>query len=280
MDKLKKYLFTLVFMSILSSPLLAQSADGSGSFESIIKAVIAIFAVMTALALWLVFAVAEKKELEDESAVSPLQGFWNLINKRTPLEDENKILLEHDFDGIRELDNKIPPWFNAILYGTVVFSVIYMVNYHIIGSGNVQEEEYAEEVRQATLQKELLAASGALIDEESVTFSDDPGVLNDGKGIFTKHCSACHGQNGEGLVGPNFTDDYWIHGNDIKDLFKTIKYGVAAKGMPTWESQLSPNDMQAVASYILTLHGSNPPNPKAPEGEQMEWKYPKASAAE
>ena len=270
MDKIKKFLFTLVFVSILSSPLFAQSAGEGGSIESIIKAIIAVFAVLTALILWLVFAVAEKKELEDENAVSPLQGFWNLINKRTPLEDENKILLEHDFDGIRELDNKIPPWFNAILWGTVVFAIVYMVNYHIIGSGNVQEEEYAAEVRAAKLQQDLLAESGAMVTAETVTLLTDPADLAVGKEIFLKNCAACHGQNGEGLVGPNFTDEYWIHGGGIKNVFHTISEGVPAKGMISWKSQLSPAQIQKVGSYVLSLQGTNPPNQKGPEGEKWD----------
>ncbi|NOX17396.1 MAG: c-type cytochrome [Chlorobi bacterium] len=270
MDKLKKILFTLVFVSFLSSPLFAQTGGGGGDFETIIKAVIAIFAALTALVLWLVFAVAEKEELEDENAVSPLQGFWNLINKRTPIEDENKILLEHDFDGIRELDNKIPPWFNAILWGTVVFAIVYMVNYHIIGSGNVQEEEYAEEMRAAKMQRELLSESGALVSAETVTALTDPADLERGKKIFLKNCAACHGQNGEGLVGPNFTDEYWIHGGGIKNVFHTISEGVPAKGMISWKSQLSPGEIQTVGSYVLSLRGTSPPNQKGPEGKKWD----------
>ncbi len=277
MDKLKKILFTLVFVSILSSPLFAQTGSNGGNFETIIKAVIAIFAVLIALVLWLVFAVAEKEELEDENAVSPLQGFWNLINKRTPIEEESKILLEHDFDGIRELDNKIPPWFNAILWGTVLFAIVYMVNYHIIGSGNVQEEEFEAEMRAAKMQQELLSESGALVTEETVTRLTDPADLAIGKEIFLKNCAACHGQNGEGLVGPNFTDEYWIHGGGIKNVFRTISEGVPAKGMISWKSQLSPGEIQKVGSYVLSLQGTNPPNQKGPQGKKWDSSQEDAS---
>jgi len=116
------------------------------------------------------------------------------------------------------------------------------------------------------LEREILNKSGKLLNEENVTITNDAAALANGKNTFIKNCAACHGQNGEGLVGPNFTDDYWIHGNKINDLFKTIKYGVPAKGMISWQTQLDPNQMQEVASYILTLRGSNPANPKAPEG--------------
>jgi cytochrome c oxidase cbb3-type subunit 3 len=189
------------------------------------------------------------------------------FTKSTPVSEEHKILLAHEYDGIRELDNKIPPWFNFLFYGSIIFSIIYMINYHVIGSGNIQEEEYLEEVRAASLQREILTRSGSLLDENSVTFTDDAGSLANGKEIFIKSCAACHGQKGEGLVGPNLTDDYWIHGGGIKNIFKVIKDGVPQKGMISWQSQLSPNGIRDVGSYIMTLRGTDPPNGKQPEGD-------------
>ena len=123
------------------------------------------------------------------------------------------------------------------------------------------------EVQQAAIERKILAASGAMIDEESVKFVDDAGSLSSGKEIFIKNCAACHGQEGQGLVGPNFTDDYWIHGGGIKNIFMTIKYGVPSKGMISWQTQLNPTEMQEVGSYIMTLRGTDPPNQKAPEGD-------------
>ena len=179
-------------------------------------------------------------------------------------------MLDHDFDGIRELDNKIPPWWKAFFYGAIVFGILYMINYHIIGDGNVQFNEYQQQVQAAQLQAELLSKSGALISEETVTVLTDAISLASGKDIFTKNCVACHGAGGEGIVGPNLTDDYWINGGGIKNIFHTISDGVTAKGMISWKSQLSPNQIQEVGSYIISLYGTNPPNPKAPEGEKWD----------
>lgn len=265
-NKIFNWIIMGIFLLLFSTSLYAE--DGShDSLSSVIQVMIAITVFFVIIVLWLVLVYSEKNDAEGKGLKKIFSS-----SKSVSIEDEEKLLLDHEYDGIRELNNKIPPWFNAILYGTVIWAVAYMIHYHVIGSGNVQEEEYAEEVRIAAMQREALASSGALIDENTVTVTEDAAELEKGKEVFMKHCAACHGPQGQGLVGPNFTDDYWIHGNDIKDLFKVIKYGVAAKGMPTWEAQLSPKDMQNVASYILTLRGTNPPNPKAPEGELYEPK--------
>lgn len=260
-----KLLLVLVLLPVISSPVSAAGTEGS-TLESVIKLMIAVTAFLVALVMWLVLVYAESNDPEGEKFLAPFRSFFAFMTRSTPVSKEEEILLSHDYDGIRELDNKIPPWFSAMFYGTILFAVIYLVNYHIIGSGNVQEEEYLAEVRQAAIEKQILTASGALIDEETVKFVDDPGALASGEEIYVKNCAACHAVDGGGLVGPNFTDDYWIHGGSIKDIFRTIKYGVPQKGMISWESQLSPNQMQDVASYIKTLVGTTPANPKAPEG--------------
>jgi cytochrome c oxidase cbb3-type subunit 3 len=265
-----KFITIVFFMVTLASPIFAQTAaaEEDGSLGSIIKIMVALTAFLVAVIMWLVLVYSEKGETAEESGFKKLMM---MLNQRPPIDEEQSLLLDHDFDGIKELNNKIPPWFMAIFYISIIWAVIYMVDFHILGSGNVQEDEYAEEVRIASLEREILNKSGALVNEDNVTVLDDAGALASGKDIFVKNCAACHGMGGEGLVGPNFTDDYWIHGNQIGDLFKTIKYGVPAKGMISWESQLSPNQMQEVASYILTLRGTNPPNPKAPEGDLYKY---------
>lgn len=260
-----KLLFVLVLLPVISSPVFAAGTEGS-TLESVIKLMIAVTAFLVALVMWLVLVYAESNDPEGETFLAPFRSFFAFMTKSTPISKEEEILLSHEYDGIRELDNKIPPWFSALFYGTILFAVIYLVNYHIIGSGNVQEEEFLAEVRQAAIEKQILTASGALIDEETVKFVDDPGALASGEEIYVKNCAACHAVDGGGLVGPNFTDEYWIHGGSMKDIFRTIKYGVPQKGMISWESQLSPNQMQDVASYIKTLVGTTPANPKAPEG--------------
>jgi cytochrome c oxidase cbb3-type subunit 3 len=145
-----------------------------------------------------------------------------------------------------------------------------MLDYHVFGSGQVMKEEYSAEVKKATLEHKALIKSGAFINEETVQLLTDPNELTTGKTIFDANCIACHAADGGGIVGPNLTDDYWIHGGGIKNVFKTIKEGVPAKGMISWQTQLNPNQIQEVASYIISLHGTTPAAPKQPEGEL--WK--------
>jgi cytochrome c oxidase cbb3-type subunit III len=261
-----KIITVLFLLFVLSSPLFSQTTtttttdDGLGS---IIKIMVAVIAFLVAIIMWLILAYSEKEKTVEESG---FKKFLFMLSKRPSITEEEKLLLDHDYDGIKELNNKIPPWFMAIFYGTIIWTAFYLVDYHILGSGNVQEDEYAVEVQEAAMQREILNKSGLLVNEDNVTQLDDAASLATGKEIFKKNCVACHGQNGEGLVGPNFTDDYWIHGNKINDLFRTIKYGVPAKGMISWQSQLDPVQMQEVASYVLTLRGTNPPNQKEPQG--------------
>ena len=189
---------------------------------------------------------------------------WSIV----PIGEESKVDLGHNYDGIRELDNRLPPWWLAIMYGTMIFAVGYMYYYHWSGNEWSSAKEYEMEMEVAEEEKErFLARMANAVDENSVTLLNDEKSLADGLAIYTANCLVCHGSQGEGLVGPNFADQYWIHGGDIKDLFKVIKYGVPEKGMISWKSQLRPADMQKVASYILSFQGTNPPNQKAPEGE-------------
>ncbi len=184
-----------------------------------------------------------------------------------PLEKEKDILMEHDYDGIKELDNRIPPWFNYLFYGSILFGVIYMLDYHVLDTGKLPAQEYREEMQEAAVQRAELIRVGALVNENNVTELTDAPALRDGKDIFKANCVPCHGDNAQGIIGPNLTDQYWIHGGGMKDIFKTIKYGVPAKGMLTWEGKLNPREMQEVASYVLSLQGTNPPNAKPPQGE-------------
>ncbi len=256
-----------IFLFFSTSQIFAADGANSGSPESIIKISIALVAFLIVVVLWLIFVFSETTETEAPSYPSPIKRFLHMITQTVPLTEESKILMDHEYDGIRELNNKLPPWFVALFYATIIFAVVYMVNYHVLGDGNVMENEYMEEVNQAKMEQQLLTKSSSSVDEESVTLLNDDASIAEGKNIFLKNCVACHGQNGEGLIGPNFTDDYWIHGGGIKNVFHTIKYGVPAKGMISWKAQLSPNQMQQVGSYILSLRGTNPANQKAPQGE-------------
>lgn len=199
------------------------------------------------------------------------QSFWKRMYKQwtnvVPVEREKDIMFDHEFDGIRELDNSLPPWWVALFYITIAFAGVYMVYYHFAGIGPSSAEEYTAQMEIA---KEEVAAFQARqanqVDENTVVALTDETSLSTGKTIYIASCAACHGQLGEGGVGPNMTDDYWIHGGSAKDIFKTIKYGVPEKGMISWQSQLRPTDMQRVTSFILTLRGTNPPNAKEAQG--------------
>jgi cytochrome c oxidase cbb3-type subunit 3 len=197
----------------------------------------------------------------------------NVINKLLslkPMSEEKSLVMDHEYDGIQELDNPIPAWFMYLFYVTIAFAVCYLLIYHVFGVGQLQYDEYKTEMAVAAKEKAAYVAKmGNLVDENSVKLSKDPAVLASGKAIFATRCAPCHGANAQGVVGPNLTDDYWLHGNRINDVFKTIKYGVAAKGMPTWESQLSAKQISDVANYVKSLHGTNPANPKEPQGEKM-----------
>lgn len=204
-----------------------------------------------------------------EEAVTVKEDLWTgALNDAVPLERENEIMMDHEYDGIRELDNNLPPWWIWGFYFTIAFAGVYITYYHITGKGDLQIAEYKKEMEEGRLQKEAyLAKAGAKVDENTVVVFTEATQLDKGKETFKTFCAACHGQQGEGGVGPNFTDEYWIHGGGIKNIFKTVKYGVPAKGMIAWETQLTPVQIQEVSSYILTLKGTNPPNQKEPQGE-------------
>ena len=189
---------------------------------------------------------------------------WNLV----PKDKEKDIDLGHEYDGIRELDNSLPPWWLWLFYGTIIWAAVYLWYYHVSDRGLNQEQEYIAAIEQGNAEKDkYLSTQADAIDEKTVTLLTDDASKAEGKEIYVANCLVCHGAAGEGLVGPNFTDKYWIHGGNISNLFTTIKYGVPEKGMISWKSQLRPAAMQKVASYILSLQGTNPPNAKAPQGD-------------
>lgn len=188
-----------------------------------------------------------------------------------PKEKEKDLDLGHEFDGIRELDNSLPPWWLWLFYFTIAFSAVYLYYFTFTGKGADQAQEYVMEMEKAEIEKEtFLKTQANSVDENSVEILTDAGMLAEGKSIFKASCAVCHGNEGQGTIGPNLTDNYWKHGGSIKDIFKTVKYGVPDKGMIAWQAQLNPAAMQKVSSYITTLAGTNPPNPKAPEGELYE----------
>jgi cytochrome c oxidase cbb3-type subunit III len=225
------------------------------------------------------------------------------------MDKERDQLLDHDFDGIKEFDNPMPPWWLNLFYITVFWGIIYLIYYHVIEIGDRAVDEYKREydpqwnkakdpsyepvtllpsyqkpyyllaAQDITPRMRLLAEGGGKITAKTAikvlktyeALTDAPGLAT-GKNIFIKNCVACHGQLGGGGIGPNLTDDYWIHGAGIDNIGNTIFYGVTSKGMLAWGPILKEKEIQQVASYVLTLKGSNPPNPKAPQGILVQQK--------
>ena len=180
--------------------------------------------------------------------------------------NEGPRLLEHDADGIQELDNLLPRWWVWLFWMCNVFAFLYMIYYHGVGLGDSQAAAYAKDAK-AGEQIKNAALANFESSLGSLQPSKDTAILDDGKRVFTTYCAPCHRADGGGLVGPNLCDDYWIHGTGYQDHLKIIINGVPAKGMLTWRGVLKPQEIQAVASYVETFKGSNPPNPKPPENQ-------------
>ncbi|PBI85692.1 Cbb3-type cytochrome c oxidase subunit FixP [Flavobacterium sp. ACN2] len=225
-----------------------------------------------------------QKELEESLSFKESTWFKNLMHKLTktePIEKEADLLMDHDYDGIKELDNNLPPWWVYLFYICIIFGVIYVVRYDVLGADD-QEMELKKELAQAKIDvAEYMKTAPDLMDEKTVVLLTDAPSLDEGKTIFTTNCAACHRADGGGQIGPNLTDDKWILGGGIKNLFHTITNGGRdGKGMIAWKGTLKPKEIQKVASYILSLRGSNPKDPKEAEGEVwVDDSAPKTDAA-
>lgn len=182
------------------------------------------------------------------------------------------VLLEHDADGIQEYDNPSPPWLIYLFYGTIVFAFGYVI-YYGFNRGPSAQEAFLQESKALEAQWAAYYAENPIIPpttEELAAAAKNPQALEVGKAQFAKNCAACHGDQGQGLIGPNLTDDSWLHGGKMTEVYSTLVTGVAGKGMPPWGRALAPEQLTAVTAYIRTMQGTNPPNPKAPEGEKVE----------
>lgn len=189
---------------------------------------------------------------------------------------ERDHLLDHSYDGIQEYDNPLPRWWLALFWLTILFTPIYILYFHF-GSGMLAKERYDEEmVAYYDKQAQQLLALGDINESMLADLEADTSMMNSGKKIFQTKCATCHGMFGEGGIGPNLTDDYWLHGGQLMDIYRTVRDGVPSKGMLSWERQLRPAELMAVASYVGTLLGSNPPNPKPPQGEHFVRQAPTA----
>jgi cytochrome c oxidase cbb3-type subunit 3 len=291
--KNKNIAFILVtFMLLLQSAQVWAAADteqGGGSYfyDNFLATGLLLFAGLAIVgAFWAIFQllnimvkvqqirIYEEKGMTEflKEVKKPKESMWQRLYKRwtnvVPIEKEKDVLMDHNYDGIRELDNSLPPWWVAMFYITIAFAVVYMTYNHFAGYGLSSAEKYEREMEEAQEEVQAyLAKQANLVDETNVEVLTDQADLEAGKIIFNTQCAVCHGTMGEGGIGPNMTDQYWIHGGSIKDIFRTVKYGVPDKGMISWKSQLSAGDMAKVSSYILTLVGTDPPNQKEPQGE-------------
>lgn len=223
---------------------------------------------------------AEKLGVQYVPQPSLWTKFWMSINAFRSKEEERDLLLDHNYDGIRELDNHLPPWWKWLLYGSIVWAAIYLVLYHVSGTLPLMDAEYQAEVEAANAQKAKFLASNppAAIDENALVYEPNEAILAKGKQVYTINCVSCHMAEGQGSIGPNLTDDYWLHGGSIKDIYTVIKNGVQEKGMIPWGPVLSPEQIRDVAFYIRSLRGTNPPNPKAPQGERYVEAQPEPAA--
>ncbi len=223
--------------------------------------------------LYQIMSPEEKRKVDEYNATPISQTIWfkNLLKRLTkaePIENEANLLLNHDYDGIKELDNNLPPWWIYLFYLCIAFAAIYLIRFQLLGGDN-QEMELKKEMAQAKIDiEEYQKTAPDLMDEKTVVLLTDAPSLAEGKEIFTANCAACHRADAGGAIGPNLTDDHWILGGGIKNVFHTlVNGGRDGKGMISWKGTLKPKQMQKVASYILSLQGSNPKDPKAPDGE-------------
>jgi cytochrome c oxidase cbb3-type subunit 3 len=189
------------------------------------------------------------------------------FNRSVSVEKEATIMLDHDYDGIHELDNSLPPWWKWGFVFTILFAGTYLWYYHF-GDGPNQAQEYAAAVEKAEAEKAVyMAKAGNAVDEHNVTLIADKGELAAAATLFNNTCAACHREDAGGNVGPNLTDNYWLHGGKLQDVFKSIKYGWKDKGMPEWQHNMSARQIAGLASYVKSLSGRNVPGGKAPQGD-------------
>ncbi|RZJ98518.1 MAG: c-type cytochrome, partial [Flavobacterium sp.] len=215
----------------------------------------------------------EKQKLEEEEALSITEQQWykNLMQKLTkskPMSAESELILSHDYDGIKELDNDLPPWWKYLFIVSVIWGFAYFSYYEVFGGDN-QEMELQKDIARAQIAlEEYKKTAPDLMNAESATVMTDAADLAKGKSIFETNCAACHRADGGGQIGPNLTDENWILGGGIKNVFHTISEGGRdGKGMVAWKTMLKPTEIQQVSSYVLSLIGSNPADAKAAEGE-------------
>jgi cytochrome c oxidase cbb3-type subunit 3 len=254
---------------------IAQTTSINGLSQTSFYMLVTVIALEISIIISLLFTlriligIERKKRIKKIKPGKPLVSWLDKLNdtKSLDADSEADVDMGHDFDGIRELNNPTPPWWRYGFYCSIVFAVIYMWRFQIVHAAPSQLEELAIAEKAATEEKAAYLKNAANnIDEKTVKLLTDPTDFAAAQKLFSVNCSPCHGQEGQGVVGPNLTDNYWLHGGKINDIFSTIKYGVADKGMKAWKDDFSPKQLAQLASYIKSIQGSNPPNPKEKQG--------------
>ncbi len=249
-----------------------------GLSQSAFEVLLTVIGVEIIVILFLAFSIRRMytellpQKVKAAGQKSRLAAWWSRMDKRiftkaVAVEKEADVLLDHDYDGIQELDNALPPWWKYGFYITIVVGFVYLLNFHVFGIGKNPTEEYNAEMENARIQKERYEANNKdRIDENNVPMADATGI-KEGERLYEANCIACHLKGGAGSVGPNLTDDNWLHKGSLNDIYNTIKVGYPDKGMQSWSSQFNPKQISYLTSYIKSLRGSNPPNAKAAQGE-------------
>ena len=193
----------------------------------------------------------------------------------TPLtgDADDQILLGHKYDGIREYDNPMPGWWLGIFALTIVWAAVYFFGIEVFGFVNTYEDDLAASQQELASMREAYAASNPSFETDPAAlaaYADDPAMAEAGAGPYAAMCAACHGDQGQGLIGPNLADPYWIHGGSPEAVYTVIREGVPAQGMPAWDGALSAEEQAQVMAFVLSLQGTDPPNPKEPQGDLVE----------
>lgn len=253
------------------------AANFNGLSASAFYSLISVIGVELLVMLWLLYhlknLLAVEKEITADAVAAKskkmnLAQWWEKMNKFKPVHEEADIDMGHEYDGIRELDNRLPPWWLYGFYVCIIFAAIYLWRYHVSHSAPSSLQELAIAMDKAEIEKEnYLKKAANNVNENTVTYLSDASSLDAGKKLFVTACAACHAADGGGLVGPNLVDEYWLHGGSLSDIFKSIKYGWPEKGMKSWKDDYSPSQIAQITSYIHSIRNTKPATAKEPQGE-------------
>jgi cytochrome c oxidase cbb3-type subunit 3 len=268
-------LFLFLSLSAFSQEKVLPSAnDAIGGLDKFTFYILIVVIGLELLVLGILFNTfknilgEKKKESLTTEAKPKTKTILDKLNDTVDIAEEGSIMLDHDYDGIRELDNNLPPWWKYGFYLTILIAVIYMINYHVTMTAPLQKEEYTNSIKKAEAEiAGYMKNSADNVDETTVKMLKETSDLAGGKDLFITNCATCHGKLGEGGVGPNLTDEYWLHSGTVKEIFKTIKYGWPDKGMKAWKEDFSPMQIAQITSFVKTLKGTDPPKQKDKQGE-------------